>query len=71
MDNNIQLIDQRLANLRARIPRFRTYSSAAETRLANEIINLELKRIEAINAFEKKLGELRGLIPVYKARLPA
>ena len=69
--DNINLINQRLAQLRAQIPQFRTHSSAAETRLANEIINLELKRIEAIHALEKKLGELRGLIPVYKARGPA
>ena len=34
-------------------------------------ITCELKRIEAINALEKKLGDLRKLIPVYKARCPA
>ena len=48
--DNINLINQRLAQLRALIPQFRTHSSAAETRLANEIITLELKRIEAIHA---------------------
>ena len=31
---------------------------------------MEIKRIEAIHAIEKKLGELRALIPVYKARCP-
>ena len=69
--DNIKLIDQRLKQLRALIPQSRAHSAAVETRLANEIINLELKRIEAIQALEKKLGELRGLIQVYKARFPA
>ena len=32
---------------------------------------MELKRIEAIQALEKKLNELTKLIPVYKARFPA
>ena len=71
MDNNIKLIDQRLSQLRAFIPRFREHSTAAENRLANEIITWELKRIQAIHALEKKLGDLRNLIPLYKARFPA
>ena len=69
--DNIKLIDQRLTQLCALIPQSRAHSAAVETRLANEIINLKLKRIEAIQALEKKLGELKGLIKVYKARLPA
>ena len=71
MDNNINLIDQRLAHIRTLIPQFRQHSSAAEIRLANEIITLEIKRIEAIHAIEKKPVELRGLIPVYKTRVSA
>ena len=71
MDNNINLIYRRLSQLRSLIPQFRTHSSSAEIRLANEIITLEPKRIEAIHVIEKKLGELRGLIPVYKARGPS
>ena len=71
MDNNIKLIDDRLAQLRSLIPQLRTHSLAAETRLANEIITLELKRIEAIHTLEKKLTELRVLIPLYKASGPA
>ena len=71
MDNNIRLIDQRLSQLRALIPRFREHSLAAENRLANEIITWELNRIKAIQALEKKLGELRALIPVYKTCCPA
>ena len=57
--DNIKLIDQRLAQLRALIPQSRAHSAVEETGLANEIINLELKRIEAILALEKKLNELR------------
>ena len=71
MDNNIRLIDQRLSQLRALIPRFREHSLAAENRLANEIITWELNRIDAIQALETKLGELRALIPVYKTPCPA
>ena len=33
-------------------------------------MTLEIKRIEAIYAIEKRLGELRAIIPVYKARCP-
>ena len=65
------MIDQRIAYLRVLTPRFRTYSSAAETHLANEIILLELKRTDTIKALEKKLLKFRELIPVYKARFPA
>ena len=65
------MIDQRLSQLRALIPRFKGHSTAAENRLANEVITWELKRIEAINALGKKLGDLRKLIPVYKGRCPA
>ena len=70
MDNNIQLIDQRLAHLRSLIPQCRAQSSAAEKRLADTIIILEIKRIEVIHALDKRIGELRALIPVYKARCP-
>ena len=70
MNNNIQFIDQRLAHLRTLIPQSRAQSAAAETRLADTIITLEIKRIEAIHAIEKRHSELRALIPVYKARHP-
>ena len=53
MDIDINLIDQRLAQLRSLIRQFRIHLSAAETRFANEIITLELKRIDAIHALEK------------------
>ena len=56
--DNINLINQQLAQLRALIPQFRTHLSAAEARHANEIITLKLKRIEAINALETKLAIL-------------
>ena len=71
MDMNIKFIDQQLTQLRALIPQSRAQSAAEEIRLANEIINLELKRIEAISALERKLNKLTKLIPVYKARFPA
>ena len=71
MDNNIKLIDKQLSQLRTIIPRFRADSPAAEIRLANEIITCYLKRIEAINALEKKLDNLQQLIQVYKARFSA
>ena len=71
MDNNINLIDLRLAQLRALITRFRAYSTTAETTLANKIISIELKRFEAIQDLEIKLADLRKLIPIYKARFPA
>ena len=51
MDNNIQFIDQPIAHLRKLIPQCRAQSAAAEKRLADTIINLEIKRIEAIHAF--------------------
>ena len=62
--NNIQLIDQRHAHLCSLITKCKAQSAAAEKRLADLIITLKIKRIEAINAFEKRLGELRALIPV-------
>ena len=68
MDNNIQFIDERLTHLRSLIPQCRAQSSAAEKRLTDTIITLEIKRIEAIHTLERRLGELRALIPVYKAR---
>ena len=52
------------------IPQCRAQSAAAEKRLADTIITLKIKRIEAIHALEKRLGELRALIPVYKACCP-
>ena len=70
MDNNIQFIDQRPAHLRTLIPQCKAQSAAAEKRLADTIINLEIKRIEPIHTIEKKLGELRALIPVYNAHCP-
>ena len=70
MDNNIQFIDQRLAHLRSLISQCRAQSATAEKHLADTIITLEIKRIEAIHALENRLGELRALIPVYKARCP-
>ena len=70
MDNNIQLVDQRIAHLRSLIPQCRAQSAAAEKRFDDLIIILEIKLIEAIHAIEKRLGELRALIPVYKARCP-
>ena len=70
MDNNIQFIDQRLAHHRLLIQQCKAKSAAAEKRLADTIITFEIKRIDAIHAFEKRLGELRALIPVYKTRCP-
>ena len=70
MDNNIQIIDLRLAHLRSLIPQCSAQSEAAEKRLADTIITLEKKSIEAIHALERTLGELRALIPLYKARCP-
>ena len=70
MDNNIQFIEQRIAHLRTLIPQCRAQSAAAEKRLANSIITLEIKRIEAIHAIEKRHVEFRALILVYKARCP-
>ena len=69
-NNNIQLIDHRIAHLRTLIPKCSAQSTATEKRLANTIITSKIKRIEAIHALEKRLGELRALIPVYKARCP-
>ena len=69
-NNNIQFIYQRLAHLRTLIPQCRAQSAAAEKRLADTLITLEIKRIEAIHALEKKLGELRALIQIYKALNP-
>ena len=69
-NNNIQLIDQRLAHLPTLIPQCREKSAGAENRLADTIITLDIKRIEAIHALEKRLGELRAPIPIYKARSP-
>ena len=68
MDNNIKIIDQRLAHFSSLIPQCRAQSAAAEKRIADTIITLEIKRIKAIHACEKRLGELRSYIPVYKAR---
>ena len=70
MDNNIQFIDQRLVHLCTLIPQNKAQSAAAEKRLPDTIITLEIKRIEAIHALERRLDELRAIIPVYKARCP-
>ena len=70
MDNNIQFIDQFIAHFGTLIPQCRAQSAAAEKRLADTIITLEIKRIEAIHALEKRLSELRALIPVHKDRCP-
>ena len=67
-NNNIQLTDQRRAHLRTLIPQCITQSAGVEKRLADTIIILEIKRIEAIHALEKRLGELRAFLPIYKAR---
>ena len=58
MDNNIQFIDQRLAYLRSLIPRCKAQSAAAEKRITDLIITMEIKRIQAIHTLEKRLGEL-------------
>ena len=71
MDINIKLIDQRLSQLRALIPRFKADPPAAENRCANKKITCELKRIEALNALETKFGDLKQLIPIYTAHCPA
>ena len=63
-NNNIQFIDQRLAHLRSLIPQCKAQSAADEKLLADTIITLEIKSIEVIHALEKRLGELRALIPV-------
>ena len=68
MDNNIQFIDQRLAHLCTLIPQCSALSAAAEKRLVDTIITLEIKRIEAIHALEQRLDELQALISVYKTR---
>ena len=70
MDNNIQFFDQRLAHLQSIILRCKAQSASAEKHLADLIITKEIKRIQAIHTHEKKVGELRALIPVYKARNP-
>ena len=70
MDNNIQIIAQRLAHPRSLIPQCRAQSAAAEKRLTDTIITLEIKRIKAIHDLEKRLGKLRALIPLYKTRCP-
>ena len=70
MDNTIQFIDQRIAHLRTLIPQCKAQSAAAEKPLADTIINLEIKRIEAIHTLEKILGDFLALIPVYIARCP-
>ena len=56
MDNKIQFIDQRFAHLRLLIPQCKAQSAAADKRLDDTIITLEIKRIEAINALEIKLA---------------
>ena len=70
LDNNIQFINQPIANLCTLIPQCRAQSEAAEKRRADTIITLEKKRIEAIHALEIRFGQLRALIPVYNARNP-
>ena len=69
-NNNIQFIDQRIAHLRSLIQYCKAQSTADEKRLADTIITLVIKRIEEIHPLEKRLGELRALIPLYKARCP-
>ena len=54
-------------HLRSLIPQCRAQSAAVEKRLADTIITLEINRIEAIYALEKRLGELRAIILVYIA----
>ena len=64
------MIDKPLAQLRNLIPECREQSAGAEKRLADTIITMEIKRIEAIHALDNRRGELRALIPIYKARSP-
>ena len=66
--NNIYLIDQRLPHFCLLILQFNGKSTAAGNSLVDLIITLQIKLIEAINAFEKRLLEQRPLIPLYKAR---
>ena len=62
MDNyNIQFIDQRIAHLRTLIPQCRAQSAAAEKRLDDTIVTVEIKRIEAIHALEKDLPSYEPL----------
>ena len=70
MDNDIQFIDQRLAHHYTLIPQRTAQSAATEKRLADTIITLEIKRIEALYTIKMSLSELRALIPVYDARFP-
>ena len=58
MNNNIQFIDPRLTHFRTLVPQCKAQSADAEKRLADTIITFEIKRIEAIHALEKRLGEL-------------
>ena len=70
MDNNIQFIDQRIAHLWSLIPICKARSTAAEKRMADTIITLEIKHIKAMGVLENRLGQLRAHIPVFKARCP-
>ena len=49
MHNNIQFIDQRLVHLRTLISQNIAQSAAAEKRLSDTILTLEIKQIEAIH----------------------
>ena len=55
-NNNIQLIDQRLVQFCSLIPQCKAQSAAAEKLLADTIITLEIKPIEAILALKKNLA---------------
>ena len=71
MNNNVKSIDQRLSQHCALVEKFKYHSTVAENRYPREIIRCEIKRINIIQELEKKLGELRALIPVFKAECPA
>ena len=70
MDNNIKFIRQRHVHLRTLIPQNIAQSAVADKRFSDMIITLEIKRIEAIHALKRKLGEFQAIISVYKARCP-
>ena len=59
--NNIKLIDQRLAHLSSSITKCKAQSTAAENRLADTIIKLEIERIKEIHAIKKDLANYEPL----------
>ena len=53
MDHNIHFIDQRLTQHRSLILKCKAQSTATKKRFGNEIIALEIKRIEVTHALKK------------------